>query len=58
MKGLADYYNEGDIFNNALYGFLTTIVGGVVAVAVVVISVILTLSTLITDWTNPTEWET
>lgn len=58
MKGLADYYNEGGIFNNALYGFLTTIVGGVASVAVIVISVILALTTLITDWTNPTEWET
>lgn len=58
MKGLADYYNEGGIFNNALYGFLTTIVGGVASVAVLVISVILALTTLITDWTNPTEWET
>jgi len=58
MKGLADYYNEGGIFNNALYGFLTTIVGGVASVAVLVISVILALTTLITDWANPTEWET
>ena len=58
MKGLADYYNEGGIFNNALYGFLTTIVGGVASVAVLVISVILALTTLITDWTDPTEWTT
>ncbi len=58
MKGLADYYNEGGIFNNALYGFLTTIVGAVASVAVLVISVLFALTTLAIDWTNPTEWTT
>lgn len=58
MKGLADYYNEGGIFNNALYGFLTTIVGVVASVAVLVISVLFALTTLAIDWTNPTEWTT
>ncbi len=58
MKGLADYYNEGGIFNNALYGFLTTIVGAVASVAVLVISVLFALTTLAIDWTNPAEWTT
>ncbi len=59
MKGLADHYNEGGIFNNALYGFITTIVGGVAFVGALVISVLMALSTILpTDWTNPDEWAT
>jgi uncharacterized membrane protein len=30
MKGLADYYKESGIFNNALYGVLSTIVGVII----------------------------
>ncbi len=30
LHGLADYYRERGIFNNALYGFIALIVGGVV----------------------------
>jgi uncharacterized membrane protein len=30
MKGLADYYKESGIFNNALYGVLSTIVGAII----------------------------
>ena len=36
MYGLANYYKESGIFNNALYGVITAIVGGVVAVVVLV----------------------
>ena len=32
LHGLADYYKEQRIFNNALYGFITTIAGGVAAI--------------------------
>lgn len=32
VKGLSDYYNEPDIFNNILYGSVTWIVGSIVAV--------------------------
>jgi len=35
LNGLANYYNERGIFNYALYGILTVIVGGVVTVAIV-----------------------
>ncbi|MCW4052943.1 MAG: DUF996 domain-containing protein [Candidatus Bathyarchaeota archaeon] len=57
MKGLSDYYNEAGIFNNVLYGFVTTIVGGVVTVGVVVSSFLMALSDLgINDWMNADEW--
>jgi uncharacterized membrane protein len=32
MKGLAEYYNEDDIFTNALYGFIFGIIGIVAAI--------------------------
>ncbi|MCW3980566.1 MAG: DUF996 domain-containing protein [Candidatus Bathyarchaeota archaeon] len=57
MKGLSDHYNEAGIFNNILYGFVTTIVGFVVTVGVVVSSFLMSLSDLgINDWTDATEW--
>ncbi len=34
MKGLADYYNEQGIFENALYGFIFSIVGIIALLAV------------------------
>ncbi len=58
LKGLADYYNEGGIFNNALYAVILAIVGVVVAIATVVVSAFAALSDIgidlanITDWTN------
>lgn len=57
MNGLSGYYHEAGIFNNVLYGFVTTIVGGVVTVGVVVSSLLLSLSDLgISDWMNVDEW--
>ena len=53
LKGMADSYKEGGIFNNALYGFITLIVGGVVFIAVLVAMVFMTVLTGL-DWTNPT----
>jgi len=38
LKGLADNYNEQRIFNNALYGVLTIIVGAVISIAIIVIA--------------------
>jgi len=35
MKGMADYYNDDDIFKNALYGFIFGVVGVVALVAVI-----------------------
>jgi uncharacterized membrane protein len=38
LHGLASYYRESGIFNNALYGVVTAIVGGIVFVAVAFIA--------------------
>jgi uncharacterized membrane protein len=38
MKGLADYYNEKTIFDNALYGFIFGIIGIVAAVVIFVMA--------------------
>ncbi|MBN1245190.1 DUF996 domain-containing protein, partial [Candidatus Bathyarchaeota archaeon] len=32
VKGLADYYSEAGIFNNALYAVITAIAGGIATV--------------------------
>jgi len=54
MKGLSDHYNEGGIFNNALYGFIMTIIGGVAAVATAIVTVLAALATIgVANWT---EW--
>jgi len=56
MKGLADHYNEGGIFNNTLYGVILTIIGGVIFAGAIVVGAVgllselnLDLSTLSTD---------
>jgi uncharacterized membrane protein len=40
MKGLADYYDDNDIFQNALYGFLFGIIGVFALIAVIVLVVL------------------
>ena len=52
MKGLADHYSEGGIFNNTLYGVILTIVGGVVFVAAIVVGAVGLLSELNIDLTT------
>jgi len=44
LKGLSDHYNEGAIFNNALYGVVLTIVGFVVFAAVAVALVFMVIA--------------
>ncbi len=63
MKGCADYYREGGIFNNALYSVITLIVGGVVFVAVAFIALMDFFTAIgmpmggatVADWSN---WST
>jgi uncharacterized membrane protein len=55
LKGFADHYQDGGIFNNALYGFITVIVGLVATAAIFVILILQVLSGLPIDWTNPME---
>jgi uncharacterized membrane protein len=54
LYSLASYYKEGGIFNNALYGLITQIVGGVVSIAVVIITVLTSITDflykLFPDW--------
>lgn len=40
MKGMTDYYNDNDIFQNALYGFLFGIIGVFAFVTVLVLVII------------------
>jgi uncharacterized membrane protein len=44
LYGLGGHYKEGGIFNNALYGLILGIVGGVISIAVVIITVLTSLT--------------
>jgi len=54
LYNLGSYYREGGIFNNALYGLIIEIVGGVISVGVIIIAVLTSLTdflyTLFPDW--------
>ena len=54
LYDLSRHYREGGIFNNALYGLIIGIVGGVVSIATVIITVLTSLTdflyTLFPDW--------
>lgn len=54
LYDLGSHYREGGIFNNALYGLIIGIVGGVVSIAIVIITVLSSLTdflyTLFPDW--------
>ena len=58
FKGLADYYNEAGIFNNALYAVITAIVGGIVTVGVAFIALVDFLSELGLSLANVADWST
>jgi uncharacterized membrane protein len=58
FKGLADYYNEAGIFNNALYGVITAIVGGIVFVGVAFIALVGFFTDLGLTIGNVAEWST
>lgn len=60
FNGLADYYKDRSIFNNALYGGLIFIAGAAIAVLVVVVAAAGMLSALglpMSSWSNPTAWQ-
>ena len=54
LYNLASYYTERGIFNNALYGLIAGIVGGVVAVGTIFLTVLTSLTTFVEtiypDW--------
>jgi uncharacterized membrane protein len=56
MHGLANYYKESGIFNNALYGVITLIVGVVVVVAIAVITLVGFLTDIGINLANITDW--
>jgi uncharacterized membrane protein len=60
LKGLSDHYNEAGIFNNALYGVILAIIGGVVSVTVIVVAAVDFLTAVGLDisaaWSDPAVW--
>ena len=57
LKSFADHYKDSGIFNNALYGFITAIVGVVVATGTFIATALAVIADLgITDWTSAAEW--
>jgi uncharacterized membrane protein len=56
IKGLANYYNEPGIFNNALYSVIIAIIGGIVAVGAVAISAMTALADLGIDLATIEDW--
>ena len=56
LKGLANFYKEDGIFNNALYSIIIGIVGCVVGVGVVAVSAVSALADIGIDWANIEDW--
>jgi uncharacterized membrane protein len=56
LKGLANFYKEQGIFNNALYSIITAIVGCVVGVGVVAVSAVAALADLGVNLANIEDW--
>jgi len=56
LNGLANYYHERGIFNYALYGILSAIVGVVVFIAIVITAAVGFLSAIGIDLANLTDW--
>lgn len=56
LKGLAEHYSEGGIFNNAIYGIIIAIVGGVASIAAIFMSALAALAALGIDLSEVTDW--
>lgn len=60
LYNLGRYYNEGGIFNNALYGLITGLVGGIITVGIVLFTVLTSvtdfLHTIFPTWNG--DWTT
>ena len=56
LKGLANFYKEEGIFNNALYSIIIAIVGCVVGIGVIAVSAVSALVDLGIDWANIEDW--
>ena len=55
-KGFADYYKESGIFNNALYGIMIAIVGGILAAAVATFALFNFFAELGLNFTSVQDW--
>ncbi|MEJ2241847.1 MAG: DUF996 domain-containing protein [Candidatus Bathyarchaeota archaeon] len=56
LKGLANFYKEDGIFNNALYSVIIAIVGFIVGVGITVVSAVSALADLGIDLANIEDW--
>lgn len=56
LKGLSEYYQAPGIFNNALYGTITIIVGVVIVAAVLFAAILGFLSLIVPNWNG--DWLT
>ena len=56
LKGLANFYKEEGIFNNALYSMIIAVVGCVVGVGVMAASAVSALADIGIDWANIEDW--
>lgn len=56
VKGLANFYKEEGIFNNALYSIIIAIVGCVVGIGVIAASAVAALADLGINWANIENW--
>jgi uncharacterized membrane protein len=53
LKGMSGHYSEAGIFNNALYGIITLIIGVVAFIATLAAVILMTLSNLNFTWSDP-----
>ena len=56
LKGLANFYEEEGIFNNAFYSIIIAIAGCVVGIGVIAVSAVSALADLGIDWSNIEDW--
>ena len=56
LKGLANFYKEDGIFNNALYSIIIAIGGSIVSVAIIAVSAVSALADIGIDWANIEDW--
>ena len=56
LKGLADFYREGGIFNNTLYAIILAIVGIVIAVATIIVTALSALASIGINLSNVSDW--
>jgi len=55
MHQLSNYYNEPKIFRNIIYGFLTSLIGGIIICVVAVVAIFVSFSSSITTITTDAE---